>query len=111
MLVQIPLLLQDLTQAQAVCAEWIRSGGKDGDFIGANWARESIEFIADPSQQPFDPSSPDLLERFFANFQMALLRYAEGEVDESIRHLEMCPTHPAGFWQRWGDAFREAFHR
>jgi hypothetical protein len=78
-------------------------------FEVGGWEKETIEFVADPSKIPFDPSSADPDENFTANYQMAILQYAKGNLQGAISHLDACRAYPLPFLQWWVAAFRQEF--
>ena len=112
LLIQIPLLLKEPSIASDQSKKWIAEGGAvEVKMTGDGFAKESIEYLANGPAHvvPFNPRSSDDRERFFANFQMALWDYANGDVRGAVTRLEDCPSFGPAFWNWWAAAFQLKF--
>jgi hypothetical protein len=111
MLIQIPLLLHDTQTAKDQCATWVRSSDSEAGFDSEfRWERESIEFLA--GESPWNRDSSDPIERFYANYQEALLAFGDRDISNALQRLSQCgPVFHVGPLKSWVKVFKKEFQK
>ncbi len=114
-LIQVPLLLQKPEIAKTQCEAWLQNQEvPELSLPLGGWEKESIRFIADPTNPSFAPrideSSNDTDKRlFYENYQMALVDFANGRLTGAVTRLEQCSSYDVPQLRWWVAGFKKNF--
>jgi len=105
LVVQIKLLLGEVSEARAQCKAWLQDAPSSPPF-DQYYFRETVEMIAEEAPPWFSIHNPNQMVKWVAHYQVGLLDYADGNRESALEHFTFCAQH--GFptmYRTWAEAF------